>query len=382
MKYLLFIFISVIQLYSLEFKVASYNVENFFDLHYDKTEYKEFIPHSKTWNKTSFKNKLQNITKTIKDLDADILALQEIESQKVLDAIIKINPKYKYISFLKNKDSAIGMALLSKYKIVSSKSIIVDKHDKFSRDILKVNLLIENKPLIIYVNHWRSKRAAESKRIKYALALKSEIDKQKTDYIILGDLNSNYNEYQTFKYNKKLNDTFGITGINQILNTTVKENFVQKSNILTYKKKVHFNTWLELKKNKRFSAKFKNNNNTPDNILLSANLFDNKNISYVNNSFQVFTPTYLFKNNKIYRWNRSKNSGYSDHLPIYGYFSTTKQNFTFKKRDKGFNNKKNKINYLYDIEQISDYRLENVTVVYKAPKIAIIKQTHNDIRLL
>jgi len=195
MKYLILILIYIQQLYSLDFKVASYNVENFFDLHYDKTEYKKFIPHSKTWNKNSFKNKLQNITQTIKDLDADILALQEIESLKVLNAIINKNPQYKYFSFLKNKDSAIGVALLSKYKIVSSSPIVVDKYNKFSRDILKVNLSIDNKSLIIYVNHWRSKRAPESKRIKYALALKAEIDTQNNkDYIILGDLNSNYNE--------------------------------------------------------------------------------------------------------------------------------------------------------------------------------------------
>jgi len=155
MKYFIFVFIYTLQLYSLDFKVASYNVENFFDLHYDKTEYKEFIPHTKKWNKTAFQNKLQNISKTIRDLDADILALQEIESLKVVDAIIKKNPQYKYFSFLKNKDSAIGMALLSKYKIMSSSPIIVDKHNKYSRDILKVNITVDNKALIIYVNHWR-----------------------------------------------------------------------------------------------------------------------------------------------------------------------------------------------------------------------------------
>lgn len=379
MKTIFFIFIYAVHLYSLDFKVASYNVENFFDLHYDKTEYKEFIPHTKTWNKHSFTNKLQNITKTIKDLDADILALQEIESQKVLNAIIKKNPQYKYFSFYKNKDSAIGLALLSKYKILSSKPIPVDKYNKFSRDILKVNLLVDTKPLIIYVNHWRSKRAAESKRIKYALALKSEIDKQRDkDYIILGDLNSNYNEYKSFKYDKKLNNTFGITGINQILNTTMKENFVQKNKILTYKENVHFNTWLELKKNKRFSSKFRNEINTPDNILLSSALFDTKNISYINNSFNVFTPTYLFRKNRIFRWNQHKRIGYSDHLPIYARFSTTIQNFDFPDNTHLLVNKKNMISHLYDVEQVTNYQLTNVTVIYKEKNIAIVKQTNND----
>ena len=373
MKYFLFICITTLNLFSLDFKVASYNVENFFDLHYDKTEYQEYIPNTKTWNKQSYTKKLKNVSKVIKDLDADILALQEIESKKVLDALLKKNRNYQYSIFTKNKNSAIGLALLSKFPIVSRDNIIVDKYDKYARDILKVTLSVENKPFIIYVNHWRSKKAKESQRIKYALALKKEIETlpSNSDYVILGDLNSNYNEYQTFKYDKKLNDTYGITGINQILNTTIKENFVQKNKILNYNENVHFNSWLDLPKNKRFSTKFRNNNNTPDNILLPATLFDNKNISYINNSFKVFTPKYLLKNNKILRWNNYKNTGYSDHLPIFAYFSTKKQSFDFKDDTKT----NNTINHLYNVEQVTDYKLKNVTVIYKAQNIAILKQT-------
>lgn len=382
MKYLLFIAFFVFHLEALDFKVASYNVENFFDLHYDKTEYKEYIPHTSFWDQKSFDNKLQNITKVIQDLDADILALQEIESQRALDAIVTQNPQYTYTAFHKNKDAAIGLALLSKYKIISQDVVIVDRYDKYSRNILKVTLEIQNKPFILYVNHWRSKRAAESKRIKYAMALKKEIDTlYDKDYIILGDLNSNYNEYHTFKYDKRLNDTYNITGINQILNTTIKENFVQKKSILNFNEKVHFNTWLELPKKKRFSSKFRDENNTPDNFLLSATLFDEKNISYVNNSFQVFNPNYLYKNNQIIRWNRSKKIGYSDHLPIFATFSTDKQNYksivnTSKVQIQ------NSIEYLYTIQQIKNYSLEDVIVIYRTDKLAIIQQTKKDKAIL
>jgi len=379
MKFLYFIFFCALQisLYAVDFKVASYNVENFFDLHDDKTEYKEYRPNTKSWNKKSFHNKLQNISKTIHDLDADILALQEIESEIVVKNIIKKNPKYKYFKFIKNKSSAIGLALLSKYPIIKTKNIKLRTYEKYSRDILKATLSIKNKALIIYVNHWRSKRTKESKRIKYALALKTEIDtlSKEEDYIILGDLNSNYNEYQTFKYDKKLNDTYNITGINQILNTTIEENFVHKNNILNYEENVLFNTWLELPKHKRYSTKFKNQNNTPDNILLSASLFDAQNISYINNSFDVFKKKYLFKKNAIYRWNRSKYIGYSDHLPIYAFFSTTKQKYSFKK--KTLVNHQNTIADLYKVQQVSDFFLKNVTVIYKSKKIAILKQNKN-----
>ena len=374
MKYFLFIFIASLKLYSLDFKVATYNVENFFDLNYDKTEYQEYIPNTKTWNQKAFNTKLTNTSQVIQDLDADILALQEIESQKVIDAIIEKNPQYKYNQFIKNNHSAIGLALLSKFPITQTTNITVDNKDKYARDILKVKVKIEDKPLIIYVNHWRSKRAKESQRIKYALALDKEIQKlnRDADYIILGDLNSNYNEYQTFKYDKNLNDTFNITGINQILNTTIKNNFIKKYNITTYQKKVHFNTWLELAKKERFSTKFKQQNNTPDNILLSQGLFDTKNISYVNNSFHVFKKKYLYKNNKILRWNKYKKTGYSDHLPIYIYLSTNKQKPLEEKKE--YIHSANSISHLYTIEQISNFTLKDVIVIYKAKDIAIIKQ--------
>ena len=359
--------------------MASYNVENFFDLHYDKTEYKEYIPHTSSWNHKAYSNKLHNITKVIHDLDADIIALQEVESKRALDAILVQNQTYLYSAFHKNKDSAIGLALLSRYKIISQEVIIVDRYDKYSRNILKVTLDIQNKPFIIYVNHWRSKRAAESKRIKYAMALKKEIDtlKNEADYIILGDLNSNYDEYHTFKYDKRLNDTYNITGINQILNTTIQENFVQKKSILNFDEKVHFNTWLELPKIDRFSSRFRNENNTPDNFLLSATLFDAKNISYVNNSFQVFTPNYLYKNNKILRWNPSQKTGFSDHLPIFATFSTDKQDYSILANASKITTQ-NSINYLYDVQQISNYFLKDIIVIYRSNKLAIIKQRQAD----
>ncbi|MGB5866859.1 MAG: endonuclease/exonuclease/phosphatase family protein, partial [Arcobacteraceae bacterium] len=285
----------------------------------------------------------------------------------------------KYSIFTKNKNTAIGLGLMSKFPIVSSKNIIVDKYDKYSRDILKVIVEIENKPLIIYNNHWRSKKAKESQRIKYALALKKDVDAldEDKDYIILGDLNSNYNEYQTFKYDKNLNDTFNITGINQILNTTIDENFIHKHTLFSHNKKVHFNTWLELPINNRFSTKFKKQNNTPDNLILSKGLFDNQNISYIDKSFNIFKPNYLFNNKKIIRWNKHKLDGYSDHLPIYAFFSTQSQNYdlgVIKTHIK----KSNGISHLYTIEQISNYDLKDVIVIYKAKNIAILKQLNDD----
>ena len=371
--------IFVLNVYSLDFTVASYNIENLFDLKKDGTEYKEYKPNTKYWNKTILAKKLKNSSKIIKDLNADILALQEIESQKALDLLLAKLPMYKYSFFLKNPHSSVGVAIISKYKISKTKKIDINSYDKYTRPILMTEVIIDNKPLKIYINHWRSKRAKESTRTRYAVALKNDIINTPNDeYILLGDFNSNYNEYKTFKYDKKLNNTHGITGINHILNTIIDEKLVLKEYLFTYDSQIHYNLWLDLQKNNRFSSKFRGEYNTPDNILLPISLFDNKSISYVNNSYKVFKPSYLYKNKKINRWN--KNKGYSDHLPIIATFTTDKiynnKQFIIKKNS----SINNKVKHLYNIEHINNpINLTNVVVIYKNKNSAILKQTNKNL---
>ena len=57
--------------------VASYNVENLFDLENDGYEYDEYLPnYYSEWNEKNYKIKLQNISKVIKDINADIIAIE------------------------------------------------------------------------------------------------------------------------------------------------------------------------------------------------------------------------------------------------------------------------------------------------------------------
>ena len=375
-----------VQLFSLEFTVASYNPENLFDLEKDGTEYEEYIPSYFDWNKKAFTTKLENTAKVIKDLNAEIVVLEEIENKNTLLQLMK-KLGYGYFVFDKKEKSAVGLAIISKYPIVSKEVIDVDPKAERERNILKAIIKIDNKTLTVYANHWRSKRASESKRVTYALALLNHL-KQKganDDYVIVGDLNSNYDEFITFKYDKTLNDTSGITGINQVLNTIIEGNFVTKESILNHSQIVHFNPWLELPKNERFSLKFKNENGTPDNILLSKNLFDNKEISYLPNSFKVFKPSYLFdKNGKINRWNKKRKEGFSDHLPIIAKFTTvtSKTKEVNKAKEPQKTTSKKTISFIKDLYEISTLNetieLSNVLVTYKTGKLAVIKGANND----
>ena len=365
-RYFILAIVLCLGLYSKTFTIASYNVQNLFDLNVDGTEYKEYNPNiNKRWNSKALNKKLKNIQKVINDLDPSIIALQEIESKYIFEKLKQKLPKYKYGAFLKNKDTAIGVAVLSRIPIIKTYKIDINTNKTYSRPILKVVFKLQNKKFIVYINHWRSKKAPESYRIDYATALKKDILTlpKNIDYIIVGDFNSNYNENETIKYEKELNDTFGITAINDIL---------QKPLTLQ-------NLWYELPYFQRFSYKYHNQNTTPDSIILSKNLFDKYGISYIDDSFKVFKPFYLYKNKKIKSWNfihiknNSNLKGYSDHLSIIASFDTKPFRKKELKKQNSFT-----IKDLYDIDKLKKpVLLKNVAVLYKVKNSAILKQENN-----
>lgn len=354
---------------ALTFTVGTYNVENLFDYKYQGSEYKEFIPNkSHKWTQTKADQKLLNVVKVLEDLDLDIIALQEIESQYITNKLLEKLPQYKYSYFTKKDGSAVGLAILSRYKIISNKLISVERFNNHSRDILATTIKVDNKDIIIFNNHWRSKRKGENSRVPYALKLIKHLENlsKEQDYILLGDFNSNYDEYKTFRYNQRLNTTSGITGINHILNTINNNQFITKETITKSNEIVHFNTWLDLPRERRFSYIFRKQNETPDNIILSSALFDTQNISYIDNSFKVFKPSYLYNNGKIQR------KKFSDHLPIYASFSTSK---TYKKT----NIQTTKLlSSLYSIESLTKpIYLKDLIVIYKDNTSAIVKQKND-----
>jgi len=307
---ILYIFLCSITLIEAKtFKVVSYNVENLFDLIKEGTEYMEYIPNgSYGWTENIANIKYTNIAKVIKDLGADVVALQEVESKKALiflnNKLKDFNVYYPYIEIADSKATPVKCAILSKFPIINKKEIQVN--NEYARNILEIILNVDGNPFVLFINHWKSKRGPESMRIACAKALKKEIDKLKdnVDFILIGDFNSNYNEYQTFQ-NSRLNDTNGITGINHILGT-IKDSKMVTERILKKqaKNKYLYNLWLEIDKSRRWSYIFFGNKNSPDSIIVSKGLYDNKGISYVDNLFDKFEPDYLFKGNTIYRWQR------------------------------------------------------------------------------
>ena len=309
-------------------KIATYNVENLFDLRYDGTEYKEYIPNTIwKWNKKTYRQKLKNIAKVIVDLNPDIIALTEIESDSALKDLQKELSRqglyFRYRAIADKKNTSVKNAILSKYPLRKQEVFI--SRSRGTRNILEAKVMIEGKPLYVYVNHWKAKSGPESKRIIYAKALKSRLDSlpEDSNYILMGDFNAHYEEHKTFIKKRKHNDTKGITGINHILKTVDANNDVYTRD--TIQEGGNYNLWMEVEKSERWSHIYKAKKEALDHIIISPSLLNPSKEHYIIGSFESFKPAYLFTKSgkKLYRWQRSRSrplhhtaKGYSDHLPM------------------------------------------------------------------
>ena len=329
MKKLLLITFFPSFIFALNLKIATYNGQNLFDNIKNGSEYAEFTPNLHNWTDVILDKKLNNISRVICDLNADVIGLEEIENEHALKMLQKrlnrAGCKYPYGAITHKRGSAIQVALLSKVDLIHKRDIRVS-NSSGDRDILEVELNIEPK-LTIFVNHWRSKAAPESQRVKYAKALINRIKKmpKSKEYIILGDFNSAYNECENISI--KNNDTNGVCGVDTILHTFNNGRIIKFRDKISLNSIYHYNLWFELPAHKRYSHGFYGKKSAIDSIMIPPNLADNKGWFYKKRSFKVFKKHYLFKRNMIFRWayksGKHLGVGYSDHLPIYAIFSNT-----------------------------------------------------------
>lgn len=310
-------------------KIATYNVDNLFDLNNDGREYEEYIPYGNNkWDDKAYKAKIDNISRVISELKADIIALQEVESREALkDLRFAIKQKglyYEYYDIADQKNTTVKVAILSKYPFLYTKELYVSRGDSF-RNILEAKLKINNKDMYIFINHWNSKKHPESSRIISAKTLIQRVEEIGLDknIVLLGDFNSDYEECIKFKKDRHLNDTFGKTGINHTLQTLPPAGLLAsiKSKIGFKEEQSLYNLWYNVDESKRYSYIYKSQKEALDNIIVSKPMLK----YYQNGSISNFNQEYLFKKNKIFRWEMTKSKehkakGFSDHLPIYATF--------------------------------------------------------------
>lgn len=158
---------------SVVLSVVNWNVQTFFDAETEGSEYSEFV-NSGRWSKDKYVVRLHRLCEVITSLNADVYVFEEIENESVLYDISNqlaghswdSSKNWNYGCFVRESNSSIGCAVLSKYELGSVKShgmdIRTQKDSQPSvRSILEVTVLAGGKELVMFVNHWKSKLGGE-----------------------------------------------------------------------------------------------------------------------------------------------------------------------------------------------------------------------------
>lgn len=293
---------------AIEFKVATYNVENLFDAKMDGTEYAEYTPHNKHgWNDAMLQIKIMHLARVISDIDADIIALAEVENKAVLEKLNAAlgNKSYPYLFYPNKKERVnIETALLSRFPIEKTSTIAIKDQ---ARGIHRLTLKIENKHLDVYINHWPAQKEKEEERLIYATTLHNALLKEEgKEYVLLGDFNSPY----------QMQKDWGL-GFVSVLKTGDKNASL-------------YNLWYDLSQDKRYSHSYGKHKTTLDHIVIPKTLSDGKGIDYNPSSLTVFMRPYMLdEQGNPNRWQISNKGkgvhqgiGYSDHFPITAIFHT------------------------------------------------------------
>lgn len=294
---------------ALEFKVATYNVENLFDAQKQGGEYEEYIPNNKHgWNEAMLQIKIAHIARVIADIDADIIVLAEVENKAVLQKLNTAlgNKAYLYLFYPNKKERVnIETALLSRFPIEKTSTIMMRDQ---ARGIHRVTVTVDNKALDLYLNHWPAYIEKEDERLVYAKTLHNVLEKEsKREYILLGDFNSPYQEQK------------GHWGMGLVT-------FLQAGD----KAAPLYNLWYELPQERRYSHSYGKQKSTLDHIIIPKTLLDRKGIEYKPASLNVFIRPYMLdENGNPNRWQISNKGrgehqgvGFSDHFPLTAIFHT------------------------------------------------------------
>jgi len=316
--------------------VMTYNVENLFDLHLDGSEYREYRPGQCNWTRHTHAAKTSNITSVLAAAAPDVAVLCEVENVRALHNLASQlksrGAQYPHRAIADTPHpSTTCPAVLSRVPILARATHEgPEVNGKPGRNTLEVNLAMGTDVLKLFAVHWPSKHHAELTRVDAARRLLKRIGELSggTDYLIAGDLNVNYNERLLRAFEHGASDR--TISINDMMHTTYAADdgtiaYVTERSTGAGEGMRHFSPWLELDVARRWSYVYDHTPRTPDHFLLPASMFDATGVSYVDNTFEVFTwEGRLLREGMPFRWQQRhtregrvhEGVGYSDHLPL------------------------------------------------------------------
>jgi endonuclease/exonuclease/phosphatase family metal-dependent hydrolase len=193
-------------------RLATFNAENLFARYNFNKSYKPVSHDGFTINDLAFdvydESDKEITAQALREVNADVFALQEIESLPVLDTFNSRylgTMKYRHRILIDSFDPRkIDVAILSRFPIISVRS---HRHERnaansawlFSRDCLVVSVDVNGKELILYINHFKSmmegrtethaRRKEQVDRVAAIVDERWQAKKYKGNFVVLGDFN-------------------------------------------------------------------------------------------------------------------------------------------------------------------------------------------------
>ena len=284
--------------------VGFWNVENLFDTFKDDSH-----PKAPVIPKEEHATRLANRARVIKDLNADILGVCEVENRRVLreltsEPTIK-DMGYKYFVVLDEQDErGMDVGLISKRPFLAQTFEVPG----FYRGLLACRFNIDGEPLYVVVNHWKSraiqgKEATAPTRMECSKRLTEIVERvipeleggKKPAIVALGDFNDD----------------------------------PEDASVAALEKSGMVNVLKSLPKEKRWSLAYDNRDekrverNHFDHLFINPELNANPNLKVVEGSPEIFRKDYQVRRRRLYNewvdWpadDYGKVVGYSDHFPV------------------------------------------------------------------
>jgi endonuclease/exonuclease/phosphatase family metal-dependent hydrolase len=181
-------------------RLATWNLHNLFDEHDDP--YSDELPAPE-----QVEARLQSLSAALRELDADLLGVQEVENLPLLERLAR-TAGYRYAILVEGNDHqrGIDVGFLSRTKVTGYRT---HKNDvlpyvegtelnaRFSRDCLEVHVPV-GRGLIVLVNHFKAKlgkqRSSTAKRRAQAQRVAELVQELQRRYpgqgvAVVGDLN-------------------------------------------------------------------------------------------------------------------------------------------------------------------------------------------------
>ncbi len=181
--------------------VMSYNVQNLFDATYQGTEYAEFDPRHGEYTSREYQSRLGDLGRLLAELrpePPDILVLQEVENLSVVHDLVEAAGWSHGLStriFDPAPVGGIGVAVATGLSVAAVRAHRPVYLLSPGRTILEVHLRAESGRIILFANHWKSRRggveATRPHRWVAQRAIAYRLAATEADLVlVVGDLNS------------------------------------------------------------------------------------------------------------------------------------------------------------------------------------------------